>query len=175
MFKNLTYRQKNRFLIIAVVLGALVIYQFAFKRTLESFKVNKELTQQIDGKDILSTGAFDRDTYHRLNSLIDKYSVDSAQWENNFWFTVSDIAAKRGISVVYEANKEVKTDSLNIMRKQVQFSGNYAVLIQLLDSLEKNTKAGFLSGIELKVFEPASSGKPSKIIANSEFSVISEN
>ncbi|MNV74172.1 hypothetical protein D3C71_1673730 [compost metagenome] len=69
---------------------------------------------------------------------------------------VSEIAAKRNVSIDYTATKPpIEKDSVTIgMTQSLHFYGNYVQLVRLIDTLESVSKIGKISGLQLKAPNP---------------------
>ena len=178
MLEEMNYRLKNRLLLIAVPLLLVAGYFFAFNRTYSAIKLHRQLNEQIDRADNLSSNPkYAADKLSAVNAILDQYKVDTTAWREDFWMTASDMASEKSISVSYEQKKaSFDSGKVNpvVADLEIRFAGKYLDLIQLIDSLEQSNKLGLLAGIDMKSTNTGFDRKEKNILVKAKFKVISK-
>jgi hypothetical protein len=139
-FKNLTYKQKNRYLLIASILFLLFAYNFVIRKTVDLYFVNQSLHTKIT--DGLNAPERKRDLENRLdqfNNSLNKYLTDSISKRENILSIVSEFCHKNQLILKefpepilhYDKDFEIET---NIVIAE----GGYINLLKLVYELEQN-------------------------------------
>jgi len=137
-FKNLTYKQKNKYLIIASVFFLLFTYNFVIRKTIDLYQANNTLHTKIQAglnapekKNKLESNLL------QFNNGLNKYLTDSLRNREYLLNIVSDFCHKNNLVlkefpepiVDQEKNFEIET---NI----VVAEGGYVNLLKLVYELE---------------------------------------
>jgi hypothetical protein len=145
MFKRLSYATKNKLLIAGAILLLLLSWLFAFTKTYHAITLNKKLKQvAVEKNNLAYNPEYLKKKLTAINNILDKYSVDSTEWKNEFWLNISSLASKQSLDVIYqpENNLTITDSASNKLKQSIQFRGNYHNLIRLLDTLEKSKGLG---------------------------------
>jgi len=171
---EISYKVRNRLLLIAWVLILLLSWPLALKKTWEEIDLNKELKGK--GEEILLSYNPNhlKEKEEVLESLLTRYTLDSAEWKNEFWMKVSGAASRSRVSVNY--NPDVRSlmpaaDSA-IMNQRISFEGDYRNLVLLMDTLEKTQGVGFLRSASFKKVKSRGGEVEDKLYLNLVFGVL---
>ncbi|MNY32955.1 hypothetical protein D3C86_1672030 [compost metagenome] len=137
-------------------LGLLLSWFLAFSKTFEAVKLHGKLNAGLDQrKDLSFNPVYIQRKQAALDQLLNGYRVGE-DWNDQLWMKVSEIAAKRNVSIDYTATKPpIEKDSATIgMTQSLYFYGNYVQLVRLIDTLESVSKIGKISGLQLKAPNP---------------------
>ena len=148
MLASLSYHIKNRLLLAGAVVLALLSWNMAFRKTYDAIVFNEDLKQKVVTKSDLSINPHYLNQKHEvLNGALSAYTLDSAEWKNEFWLKVSRIASQKEVSVIYNpsVNKARSDSAGQVAKQEIAFKGDFKKLVTLLDSLEKMKGVGFIS------------------------------
>ncbi len=151
-FKNLTYRQKNRYLLVATGLFLIISYLLAFSGTIELYAENRQLKQQLklienapeqireyasslrklDRKlgPFLQTDSISSDA---VLALVSEYCRDHKLVLRSFPKSISQL----------HADYTIETNIITVQ-------GRYTQLLKLAYALEQQHKAGKIASLRFK-------------------------
>lgn len=150
----MSYKKKNRLLLVSVLVIFLLSWFSAFQKTLESVRLNGSLKDQIAGSASLTEGpVYTSERLRAINAAYDLFRADSTGWRNELWLRISDMASADKYQLVYNSDevKSIKADSL-ILSQNILLRARFRDLVQLLDSVENIRGIGYISS--LKLFKP---------------------
>lgn len=128
----------------------LVSYQLAFKETLNSWQINRQLTEQVEGMDNLSDqpGLTGR-KYSNLEKILDQYRVDTARFKANLVTNLSILAEKNDVRLtgVPEPNLNGFYNHLKI--NLIVLQGPYYNLVKFLYSTEDRVSIGRIRSVKI--------------------------
>jgi len=154
MWKQLSYKKKNRLLLTSALFILVLSWFSVFQKTLDAVSLNWRLKDQIAGSGSLAESpAYTSERLGAINAAYDLFKADSADWRNELWNHVSNMASSDKYQLVY-SSEEVKgamKDSL-ILSQNILLKGEFKDLIRLLDSVENIREIGYISS--LKLFKP---------------------
>jgi hypothetical protein len=175
MLKGLNYHVKNRLLGVAAVLLAVLCWNLAFKKTFDSIVLNRELNRKTDQKNDLSVNThFLKQKQEIIRKALNQYTLDSAEWRNEFWLKVSRAAASKGVGINYNplAQRPLSDSVSSIARQEITFRGDFKRLVTLLDSLEKAGAVGFVSSSRFRKEKKLNIAGPENLYLNTSFSIL---
>ncbi|MFI5219069.1 MAG: hypothetical protein ACHQNT_06235 [Bacteroidia bacterium] len=149
MFNRLNYKTKNRFLLIAAVLFALMAYRLAIKKTIDQCKTYRNLKQQVDfAKDI------PRKTAHIKMQIatMDKTLTTMQHSETNMQQALLGIVTnycKENKVVLKEFPETIQTSGSDFLVQTNVFKieGDFIKLLKLLYILEQKRKIGKIASV----------------------------
>lgn len=168
---GIPYKVRNRVLLVAAGLIIVISWPLALKKTWQEIALNGELKGK-GGDALLSFNPNHlKEKQEVLGSLLTRYTLDSAEWRNEFWLKVSAAAARSGVSVDY--NPDLRTvlpaaDSV-LMNQRISFVGEYKNLVLLMDTLERAQGVGFLRSASLKKVKSRSAEVEDRLYLNLVF------
>jgi hypothetical protein len=154
MWKNLTYTQKNRVLIVAAILLLYIAYVFAFKNTVNAIQLNKQLQAEQNADHAMDSSfpQLSRKNSFYTNAL-KAYYVKNNDYENRLWQVLSDLAIEQKVKINFSPKPQAQTDTTTLQKgllvQQFAFKGNYFNLVKLLDTLDKSKAIGKISTLKL--------------------------
>jgi len=173
---KLSYSVKNKLLLPAVIVLLLLSWNLAFKKTYDAIVLNRQLNKaSTEASDLSDNPDFLKRKAEVLTLVLNRYKVDSSDWNNEFWLNVSSAAVNRGLEVIYRPEKNaLKTDSVQTgLNQSIQFRGEFKGLVQLLDTLEKSKGLGKIVSIRFeKEKRDFSDDRPEKILLKTDFRAI---
>jgi hypothetical protein len=140
-FKNLTYKQKTKYLLIASGLFFLFVYNFVISRTFELYSINGSLHEKVmqaqnapDKKKMLEV------KINNFNNSLNKYFIDSTKNREYILATVSEFCHKNNL-VLKEVPEPIITQEkdFDIETNIVVAEGGFINLLKLVYELEQNT------------------------------------
>lgn len=136
IFKNWTYRKKNRALLIAALPLFLLCWYLAFGKTFALISQYNSLEGNLAQNE---TAALDskllRDKLARQDSLLTQYAVDSTAWAQGLLSEVGTVLSTQSVGVSFE-NKSVGV-SIQTIERDLLLNGSFPHLQQSLRTLEK--------------------------------------
>ncbi|PRD44966.1 hypothetical protein [Sphingobacterium haloxyli] len=136
IFKDWTYRKKNRALLVLVFLLLLVSWYLAFGKTYRLIAGYRELSKGMAADQIgaVNTPVL-RERVNVQDSLLHLYAADSTQWVSNLLIQVGEVLDSYLVGVSFE-NKAVGTAS-DIVERELVLQGPFTALQQALAALEE--------------------------------------
>lgn len=139
-FKNLTYKQKNKYLLVASILFLLFAYNFVIRKTIDLYFVNQSLHTKItEGLNAPERKKNLEGRLEQFNNSLNRYLTDSTRKRENILSLVSEFCHKNQLIlkefpepiIHYDKDFEIET---NI----VMVEGGYINLLKLVYELEQN-------------------------------------
>jgi hypothetical protein len=175
--KELSYKRKNQLLILSMVIVLFVAWNLAFKKTFEAYKLNNSLNNKSHTAQNLSYNAsYMSEKAILLDSIVERYEVDSASWKNSFWMNVSRSVLSPEIKIIYQPEDKVKEELAisSIERQYIVFDADYKRLIVLLDSLKGKNEAGYITSVSFTTNKKKRTNDIESVRMKVVFSVIKE-
>jgi len=164
MLKQLPFK-KQYLLTGATIVLLLLSYQFAFKRTIEAWQINKNLKTQIArSSDLSLQPAYLERKSNNLNKILSLYKTDTVAFRSNIISTISLIAEKQGVKLsdVPLQNALYRSDKYIIQK--LSFEGGYFSMVKVLDQLQNSPGIGTLRSVTLKLQKANSNSSESSNI-----------
>lgn len=144
---------KKQYLLIGATIALLFLsYQFAFKRTIEAWQINKNLKAQIArSSDLSLQPAYLERKSNNLNKILSLYKTDTVAFRSNIISTISLIAEKEGVKLsdVPLQNALYRSDKFIIQK--LSFEGAYFSLVKVLNQLENSPGIGLVRSVAVKM------------------------
>lgn len=135
-FKIITYQQKNNLLLVSTVILFIISWLFSFSKAWNEYRQNTELTTQKSASAISNQLTYTtQKKFNRLDSLVTKFTVYSAFFENNFLYNISQCIDGLPVELSFNENK-VTSDSF-LQSNTITLQGDYKSLIQVIHRIEK--------------------------------------
>ncbi|HEY0056807.1 MAG TPA: hypothetical protein VGB63_15760 [Pedobacter sp.] len=153
----------------------LLSWNLAFRKTIKAISLNNELHQKADKKNDLSQNPGYLNRKHRvLNVLLKQYTLDSAEWKNDFWLKVSGIAASKEVRISYNPllKQDLSDSTSRVLKQEISFEGDYKKMVILLDSLEKTASTGFICSSNFKKGKQGNNLDVEKLTLNAVFGIV---
>jgi hypothetical protein len=153
--KNLTYRQKNKYILGAAFVFLVIAYVTAFSKTIGLYQKNQQLKAKIErAENAPQVVASLKNTLHSLNGKLDHYLTDTSKNHVNTLEVVSEFCLHRNLilkdlprkTVVEEKDFTIETSEINV-------EGRFSDLLRLVYELEIKHKLGRLSSVSFKTYK----------------------
>ncbi|TYR36353.1 hypothetical protein FXV77_10625 [Sphingobacterium phlebotomi] len=136
LFKDWTYRRKNRALLALVLLLLLLSWYLAFGKTYRLIAGYRELSKGMAGDQLDAVHVpVLKGRVSVQDSLLDRYSADSTQWISRLLVEVGEVLDSYPVGVSFE-NKAVGSTT-DIVERELVLQGSFSVLQQALEALEE--------------------------------------
>jgi hypothetical protein len=175
MLSNLSYHIKNRLLLAGAVVLTLLSWNLAFRKTYDAINLNAELNKKLDQKSDLSVNPHYLKQKHQvLNRVLKQYTLDSAEWKNDFWLNVSRVAAHKEVSINYNpsATRALSDSVSHIAKEEIAFKSDFKKLVTLLDSLERMKGAGLISSTRFQKEKKLNISEAENLYLKASFSIV---
>ncbi|WP_437921174.1 hypothetical protein [Sphingobacterium sp. LRF_L2] len=137
IFKDWTYRQKNKGLLVFAIVLLVLSWYLAFGKTFALIGDYNRLRAGVaNGQTRALAKVQLREKLARQDSLLQRYAADSTLWVGSLLSQVGGLLSTQPVGVSYE-NKAVGTNSLTAERDLV-LNGSFAQLQKALRILEKD-------------------------------------
>jgi hypothetical protein len=135
-FKDLTYKQKNKFLLIGAGILLLLSWLFSFSKAWSAYSQNKRLVAQSTSSAISNQVTYStQQKFSAVDSLVKAFVKDSVEFENNFLTGISQ--SLQGLHVELSYQDIPQQSSENSKAKTIRLQGGYKSIIQAIARLEK--------------------------------------
>lgn len=136
IFKDWSYRKKNRALLVLAAVFLLLSWYLAFGKTFALIGNYNRLHAALEGeRNTASSSRLLREKLSLQDSLLQPYRADSATWTSGLLSEVGTSLSGQSVGVSFE-NKAVGT-SKHTVEREVVLSGSFAQLQGGLSALEK--------------------------------------
>lgn len=152
MFPKLNYIQRNKLLLPLLGVGILLSWFLAFSKTFDAIMLHRKLNvESVQESDISFNAVYVQRKQAALDRILKGYQVGE-EWNDLLWMKGSEIAARQNVGIEYAVAKTSgESDSTTVGRVQsLKFYGNFIQLVKLIDTLERSSKIGKISALQLK-------------------------
>lgn len=151
-FKDLTYKQKNKYLLLGALLFAIVAYVTTISNTVKLYKDNTKLESRIGKAENAPSGIADlRRALEGLNGKLNDYLIDTTKEQEHTLEVVSEFCSKKRLVVKELPKRTVTTEKdFTIITSILKIEGSYVELLRLLNELEYVQKLGRVSSVSWK-------------------------
>lgn len=154
MNKQLTYQQKNKYLLFGGLASLILIYLLAVKNTLSLYQENKKLETFVGAHKSNELKVQDiKQRTELINAQVKKYFVDSVTHDENLMKAVSDLCHNEGVLLkempIIEKNKQ---GNYYIYTNRVVLEGTYHKLLKVLHQLENKQNVGRIASVQYKTY-----------------------
>jgi hypothetical protein len=144
--------KKEYLLIAGAILLLLLSYQFALKKTIEAWQINKRLkTQLTQAADLSYQPAYIERKSDNLSLVINRYKTDTVAFRSSIISTISLIAEKENVklSEVPVQDPAYHTDQFIIQK--LSFEGSFFALTKVLNELQATGGIGLARSVTYKI------------------------
>jgi hypothetical protein len=148
-FKNLTYRQKNTYLLLATVVFAIIAYKAAIQTTIQLYQDNAKMESKIKKAENAPQGIAElRKSLDGLNKKLNHYLIDTTKEHQHTLEVVSEFCSKKKMIVKELPKRTVTVDKdFTIITSVLTIEGSYIELLSLLRELEYVQRIGRVSAV----------------------------
>ena len=151
---KISYRQRNIYLVFALIMLAIVAYFLAIKKTLVLYQKNKALVENIGGDqfadDKLKSA---RSPLSELNNYFDAYTLDSLKKTHDIMSELSSLCRAWRVTLKSFPHSVLSEQSnLQIETLVIETEGNFVDQLQLLYALETKNKLGRVASVTYKSY-----------------------
>lgn len=154
MSNQLTYQQKNKYLLFGGLASLILVYLLAVKNTLTLYQenqkleafvsINKNSQQKVEDLKLRS---------EQINAQVKKYFVDSITHDENLIKAVSELCQSENVLLkempIIEKNKQ---GNYYIYTNRVMLEGGYHNLLKVLHQLENKQNVGRIASVQYKTY-----------------------
>jgi len=148
-FKDLSFKQKNRYLAVGAGIFVILAYLLAISHTVEAFNQRKMLEAKLtNAKNSPQQITVMESKLAFINSKVNSYIVDSTKGHEQILETVSNFCQKNNLTLrefpktSYDEQKDITIESNLIIAE-----GSFINLLKLVYELEHRNKTGKVSSI----------------------------
>jgi hypothetical protein len=154
MFKNLSYKQKFKLLIIVSIVAVFLCYLLAVRRTIEAYS---KYTQMAATNESLEASPLTVDELQnsnkKVNALFDQFILDTLQSDKNLIAVASNYCKTNGLELKeYKPVNIAANDSIEVLTRTITIEGGFVKCLKLLYVLETGKKVGKVSSVEFKSY-----------------------
>jgi hypothetical protein len=143
-----TYKQKNQWLALGVVLLLLIAYWFSFRKTIHAYQANKDLTNKVEQI---------QNANYNIQQLEQQLSKTKIQKEIPFNQTVlfektSQFCKSNQLDILtFEEPKIVTTDNYKVTTNYMEIKGSFKSITELIYELEQELKLGRIAAVQYEL------------------------
>jgi hypothetical protein len=157
MLRNLTYKQKLKWIPVLTGLALFLCYELAIKKTISEYSKNTNYIASSEPFFSFNSGIGDlRARKEKINALYDQYLLDTLQPEKNLLYVSSRFCESHNLSLKeYKTIGLFKTDSIQVLTRTITVEGGFADCLRMLYELERTRQVGKVSASEFKSYPDA--------------------
>ncbi|MFD1001316.1 hypothetical protein ACFQ21_18445 [Ohtaekwangia kribbensis] len=151
---KISYRKRNIYLVIIVLVLAIVAYFIAIKKTIVLYKKNKNLVENI-GADRFARDKLNnaQNRLQDLNNYFDAYTLDSLKKTHDIMSEFSSLCRTLGVTLKSFPQSVLSVESnLQIETLVIETEGNFINQLQLLYALETKNRLGRVASVTYKSY-----------------------
>lgn len=136
-------------MIAAAIFLLILGYQFAFRQTIEAWRINKELHRQLQtGEELATQPGFTKRKAVNLEHALDLYKVDTAIFRSKLITTMSSLGEKHSLRMIEIPITVV--DSMQYgQQHRIVLEGDYLNIVRFLHDVEMLNRHGQLRSAEI--------------------------
>ncbi len=142
---------KQYLLLGGTCLLLIIGYEIAFKNTLNSWKLNQKLQQQLtQANDISAEPGYLSRKNKNLDQIIRSYQLDSLVFRNNVMNKIADLAEPLGIKLITIPSDDVVYHTPQFIVQKLDFEGDFFSLLKLVNKIQTTAEIGILRSVSWK-------------------------
>jgi len=158
--------KKDYILGISALLLLVLSYEFAFKKTIEAWQINKKLKSElIQSADLGVQPAYIERKNNNLSKVLGLYKADTVAFRNNTINTISAIAEKENVKLSGVPLQDPLFYNEKFTVQKLSFSGRYFDLTKAFAQIEKTSGIGRIRSATYRILPPQQAGGPDKILS----------
>ncbi len=149
MFKNLTYKKKNKLLLVGTLVAIYLIYVFAIRKTLDVFQEYKNLQSKIElVKNAPVMAAQLEKQLLQIDSKIGSDNSSGLKTEQALLEIVSNYCkSSNAVLREFPASTVFEQGNLSVETNKFVVEGDFATILQLVYLLEQKNKMGKVASV----------------------------
>lgn len=154
MFRNLTYRQKLRYLLIGAFVLLIICYKFSINKTIQEYKTYRQYKTNANSKNAEAGSMSLLETKNDyLNETLNRFVLDTLDQSKNLLGIVSGYCKENNLKVKeYKPGLPVQTDSITVVTRSTTVEGSFINCLKLLNYLETQTTVGRIGSVLFKSY-----------------------
>lgn len=150
--KDLTYRQKNKILLVGALLLLIVCYIFAIGETVNLYGNNSKTTQKLESlKNAPQQIAGLNKRLNFLNSRVKQYVREDDFEQDDILVSVSDFCKRNRLKIIEFPKSTLKQkDDIVIETFNFTVEGNFTNLVKLIYDIEVVQKIGRVASLDFE-------------------------
>lgn len=147
MFKNLSYKKRNKYLLAVVILFMFISYQLAFKKTFNLISETSELENRAKAASDAPVKAEELQyQLKKIESIIGKNDIASDNIQQLILSLVSSFCTKNNLVLQeFPKTKSYTENDIQVETNNIVIEGDFIKLLLLLNMLEQNKDVGRIS------------------------------
>ena len=154
MFRNLTYRQKLKYLGIGAILILFVSYQLSISKTIQQYKTYKQYNTASLTNNADETSLYLLQTKNKtLDEILNSFILDTLDQSKNLLGVVSEFCAANNLKVKeYKPHIPIQSDSIMTVTRSATVEGSFLNCLRLLHFLETQSSVGRVGSVLFKSY-----------------------
>ena len=165
MFQKLPVK-KEYLLIAATVIGLLVCYELAFKKTIAAWQLNSSLKSRLArSADLTYQPQYQERKNKNLDKIISLYKADTVNFRSNIIGIISTLAEKEDVKLSEVPTQDPLYHNDQFIIQKLNFEGDYFALLKVLKAIQSAGDIGIVRSVTIKTVMAASgSGQVKKLM-----------
>ncbi|MFN3402670.1 MAG: hypothetical protein ACK40G_01155 [Cytophagaceae bacterium] len=153
-YKSLSYRQKNKYLLIAVICFLPLVYFLAVKKTKDLFIENSMLESKVEFLEKAPSRMQKLEARNKLmTEKLSSYFAGTEREEEHLLEVITNFCNKNRLLLrTFPKVKEDEGNEFVVINNEVKVEGDFINLLKLVYELEQKTQAGRLTSISFDSF-----------------------
>jgi hypothetical protein len=157
---------KKYLLPAATILMLLVCYQFAFRNTIEEWRLNNKLkTELLQASHLSYQPDFMGRKGRNLSIILNSFKVDTASFRATVVNQIASIGQQENVRLAEVPAQEAIYHTDHFIIQRLKLEGDFFSLLKVLPKLENADYTGFLRSVEIKaVKQHTAKGELQKLV-----------
>lgn len=153
MFKNLTYKQKNKLLIVAFVFVLFLLYTISIKRTVNNYFIHSDNLKQLEEATLAPTLVSQlKEELATINSKLGTQRKGEGNNSDRLIELVTNYCNENNaVLMEFPQMESAIKDDLVVETNKFTLSGNFQNLLKLVYLLEQEYKLGKVASVNYKM------------------------
>jgi len=157
MLKNLTYRQKLKWLGAGAVILVLICYQFSFSKTIKEYKTYKQY-KSVSSNTLNDEAELNllQSKNRMLDGILNKFLLDTLDETKSLLAVAGNFCNANNLQLKeYKPFPAIQADSIRTVVRSITVQGSFINCLRLLYHLETQSDIGRISSVNFKSFSAA--------------------
>ncbi len=162
MFDKLILK-RNYIVITATLLLFIICYEFAFKKTLTAWQLNKHLKEQVNNNISSLQPSYLEQQQQALSKIIKTLKTDTASFRNRVTTIVAEIGEREYVNVT-EVPLRAVASSNKLFIQEITLTGTFPDVLKTLFAIEKADGIGYVRSVNIKNKVPNTNNPNEKVV-----------
>lgn len=149
MFKNRSYKEKNKLLLIGAILFIILAYWMAVGRTVSLYQEIIHLRAQVDSVQRAPSSIMRlRHQLRMYEASLAQFGNSSQNWEDHLLHEVAEVCQQNRVTLIQLPPPQIEEQSAYLVyTRGLKIEGKYRALVQALHALEKKKSIGRINSV----------------------------